>query len=619
MHEAASAGPTYNRRVSATVNSTAASSSSMRRAIASKPVPSRIIGAMSSSAPAATAAIDAPPRPSAGHTPMMQQYLRVKAEHPDKLLFYRMGDFYELFYDDAQRASRLLDITLTARGQSAGAPIPMAGVPYHAVDGYLAKLMKLGESVAICEQIGDPATSKGPVERKVLRVVTPGTLTDANLLDAQARLPARRGRIRAGTGRASRGSISRRAQFTLTEVPAAEAQRRARAARRRRAARPRRHAGAPRCDGGVPTRALPAWQFDARRGEQGAREALRHARPRRLRRRGSRPRARRRRRAAGLRRAPRSNRRSRTCARSPSRPRANIWRSMPATRRNLEITETLRGEPAPTLLSLLDDCGTRGRQPPAAPLAHASACARRRAPRRGTPPSPRWKRRRRGARGRSTHELARTADVERIAARIALALRAAARSRGAARHAAPRCRRSRGALDGMEAPLVASLAQALVVDPRWGELLASAIAPEPAAQVRDGGVIAAGLRRRARRAARDRRPLRRVPGGARGARARAHRHRQPQGRIQPRARLLHRGHARARAEDPRRLPPPADAQERRALHHARAEGVRGSRAVGAGARARARKAALRAPAWRISRPRFRRCRAWARRSRRSTC
>ena len=116
---------------------------------------------------------------------MMQQYLRAKAEHPDKLLFYRMGDFYELFYDDAKRAAQLLDITLTARGASAGAPIPMAGVPYHAVEGYLAKLMKLGESVAICEQIGDPATSKGPVERKVLRVVTPGTVTDANLLDAK--------------------------------------------------------------------------------------------------------------------------------------------------------------------------------------------------------------------------------------------------------------------------------------------------------------------------------------------------------------------------------------------------------------------------------------------------
>src|SRR5271154_5156798 len=114
---------------------------------------------------------------------MMQQYLRVKAEHPDKLVLYRMGDFYELFYDDAERAAPLLDITLTARGASAGAPIPMAGVPYHAVEQYLAKLIKLGESVAICEQIGDPATSKGPVERKVMRVVTPGTLTDAALLD----------------------------------------------------------------------------------------------------------------------------------------------------------------------------------------------------------------------------------------------------------------------------------------------------------------------------------------------------------------------------------------------------------------------------------------------------
>src|SRR3954447_23584367 len=117
------------------------------------------------------------------HTPMMQQYLRVKADHPDKLVFYRMGDFYELFFDDAERAARLLDITLTSRGQSAGAPIPMAGVPYHAAEQYLARLMKVGESVVIVEQIGDPATSKGPVERKVARIVTPGTLTDAALLD----------------------------------------------------------------------------------------------------------------------------------------------------------------------------------------------------------------------------------------------------------------------------------------------------------------------------------------------------------------------------------------------------------------------------------------------------
>ncbi|WP_455216844.1 DNA mismatch repair protein MutS, partial [Kaarinaea lacus] len=117
------------------------------------------------------------------HTPMMQQYLRIKAEHPSTLLFYRMGDFYELFFDDARKAARLLDITLTARGKSAGEPIPMAGIPYHAADGYLARLVRLGESVAICEQIGDPATSKGPVERKVTRIVTPGTLTDEALLE----------------------------------------------------------------------------------------------------------------------------------------------------------------------------------------------------------------------------------------------------------------------------------------------------------------------------------------------------------------------------------------------------------------------------------------------------
>ncbi|WGE81061.1 DNA mismatch repair protein MutS [Actinobacillus equuli subsp. haemolyticus] len=116
------------------------------------------------------------------HTPMMAQYLQLKAQNPDILLFYRMGDFYELFYDDAKKAAALLDISLTKRGSSAGEPIPMAGVPYHAVEGYLAKLVALGESVAICEQIGDPAASKGPVERKVVRIVTPGTVSDEALL-----------------------------------------------------------------------------------------------------------------------------------------------------------------------------------------------------------------------------------------------------------------------------------------------------------------------------------------------------------------------------------------------------------------------------------------------------
>ncbi len=120
---------------------------------------------------------------SSAHTPMMQQYWQLKNQHPDQMMFYRMGDFYELFYDDAKKAARLLDITLTSRGQSAGQAIPMAGIPHHSVEGHLAKLVRLGESVVICEQVGDPATSKGPVERQVVRIVTPGTLTDEALLD----------------------------------------------------------------------------------------------------------------------------------------------------------------------------------------------------------------------------------------------------------------------------------------------------------------------------------------------------------------------------------------------------------------------------------------------------
>lgn len=122
---------------------------------------------------------------STTHTPMMQQYFRIKADYPDMLLLYRMGDFYELFFDDAKKAAKILDINLTHRGQSADKPIPMAGVPYHAIENYLARLVKKGESVAICEQIGDPATSKGPVERQVTRLITPGTVTDEALLESR--------------------------------------------------------------------------------------------------------------------------------------------------------------------------------------------------------------------------------------------------------------------------------------------------------------------------------------------------------------------------------------------------------------------------------------------------
>ncbi|MGI9273090.1 MAG: DNA mismatch repair protein MutS [Woeseiaceae bacterium] len=159
---------------------------------------------------------------SAVHTPMMRQYLAIKADYPDMLVFYRMGDFYELFYDDAKQAAKLLDITLTARGKSGGNPIPMAGVPYHAIEGYLAKLVRKGESVAICEQIGDPATSKGPVERKVTRIVTPGTLTDEALL-----AETRDNLVAAVFADANTAGIAwldlAGGRFLLTEVPDAEA------------------------------------------------------------------------------------------------------------------------------------------------------------------------------------------------------------------------------------------------------------------------------------------------------------------------------------------------------------------------------------------------------------
>ncbi len=162
--------------------------------------------------------------PAAIHTPMMRQYLAIKAEYPDMLVFYRMGDFYELFYDDAKRAASLLDITLTARGKSAGNPIPMAGVPYHAVEGYLAKLVRKGESVAICEQVGDPATSKGPVERKVTRIVTPGTLTDEALL-AETRDNLVAAVFADGDTIGIAWLDLAGGRFQLTEVPSAEAMR----------------------------------------------------------------------------------------------------------------------------------------------------------------------------------------------------------------------------------------------------------------------------------------------------------------------------------------------------------------------------------------------------------
>jgi len=418
---------------------------------------------------------------------MMQQYLRAKAEHPDKLLFYRMGDFYELFYDDAQRAARLLDITLTARGQSAGAPIPMAGVPYHAVDGYLAKLMKLGESVAICEQIGDPATSKGPVERKVLRVVTPGTVTDAGLLDARRDsllVAVNPGRHRSGIAWINLAS----GQFTLTEVPAAET---AAALERLDVAELLVPDGmpSPLRGEGVPTRALPAWQFDT---AAATRALAKHFGTRDLAAFGVEDRDL----AAGaagalFAYAAATQQSALAHVRSLAVEAPSEYIALDAaTRRNLEITATLRGEPTPTLLSLLDACGTPAgsrllRQWLTHPLRAQGAAAARHAAIAAWVDD-------RAARLAVAQELARTADVERIAARIALS---SARPRDLAglRDTLTRLPTIAGALSGAEAPLLASLAQTLALDPQWAALLTRAIAVEPAAQVRDGGVIAAGF------------------------------------------------------------------------------------------------------------------------------
>ncbi|HKW80621.1 MAG TPA: DNA mismatch repair protein MutS, partial [Casimicrobiaceae bacterium] len=285
---------------------------------------------------------------------MMQQYLRIKAEHPDKLVLYRMGDFYELFYDDAQRAAPLLDITLTARGASAGAPIPMAGVPYHAVDQYLAKLVRLGQSVAVCEQIGDPAQAKGPVERRVTRVVTPGTLTDAGLLDGKrdCLLLA----IHTGGGRAGLAWLDLAGgRLHLRDAAIAEAPELV--ARIGPSEILHAEGSGPTVQNGAPVRALPPWRFD---GSAAARRLCEQFGTRDLAAFGAddAPLAIA---AAGalLEYAQAAQQTALTHLNTLSVERgADTLALDAATRRNLEITETLRGDPTPTLLSLLDGCTT---------------------------------------------------------------------------------------------------------------------------------------------------------------------------------------------------------------------------------------------------------------------
>ncbi len=422
---------------------------------------------------------------------MMQQYLRLKAQHPHTLLFYRMGDFYELFFDDAEKASRLLDITLTTRGQSAGVPIKMAGVPYHALEPYLARLVKLGESVVICEQIGDPATSKGPVERAVARIVTPGTLTDAALLDEKRDILLLALAVtRQAAGLAWLNLAS--GEFRVTEVAldklAATLER----------IRPAEIVVAESLElPFAPEAALtrqPDWHFDK---EAATRELCTHFHTASLSGFGAdglRPAIA----AAGalLRYAQATQTRALPHVQALSVERDGAYLGIdPATRRNLELTETLRGQPAPTLCSLLDTCVTsmgsrflrhalhHPLRDPALPAARHAAIASLLD---------------NGARTlREVRQALRGfADIERIAGRIAL-YSARPRDLSSLRDSLHRLAELRAPLAetpaDTPAPLLLALLGELATPDSTLDLLACAILPEPAALIRDGGVIGNGF------------------------------------------------------------------------------------------------------------------------------
>ncbi|MDN7676080.1 DNA mismatch repair protein MutS [Burkholderia oklahomensis] len=429
---------------------------------------------------------------------MMQQYLRIKADHPGTLVFYRMGDFYELFFEDAEKAARLLDLTLTQRGASAGTPIKMAGVPHHAIEQYLAKLVKFGESAAICEQIGDPATSKGPVERKVVRVVTPGTLTDAALLSDKSDVfllalclgHNKRG-VASNIGLAwlnlASGAL-RLAEIAPDQLGAALER-----------IRPAELLAADGAIESVPagmgaiTR-VPAWHFDIASGTQrlcdqldvasldgfGA-QALTSACG-----------------AAGalLIYAAATQGQQLRHVRSLKVENESEYIGLdPSTRRNLELTETLRGTESPTLYSLLDTCCTAMgsrllrhwlHHPPRASVAaqarHQAIGALLDAPANAN-----------ASLDNLRSALRQIADVERITGRLAL-LSARPRDLSSLRDtfAALPALRERVAEIAPNAPALGRLETSLEPPAGCLDLLARAIAAEPAAMVRDGGVIARG-------------------------------------------------------------------------------------------------------------------------------
>ena len=441
-----------------------------------------------------------PPDLSA-HTPMMAQYLAIKAEFPDTLVFYRMGDFYELFWDDAEKAGRLLDITITKRGQSAGQPVIMAGVPFHSVEGYLARLIKLGESVAICEQVGDVATSKGPVERKVVRVVTPGTLTDSELLSEKSEallLAVHQGKkARCGLAWLSvTQGVVHLAECTHDELadwidrigPAellASAGMTQTFEDRLRQIRTQ-HRGA-----GLSLALRPDFQFDTGLGQRKLLEQMQaasltawsadslheaHAAA-----------------AALLTYAEHTQGRSLPHVQSIRVQRSDTLIDLPAaTRRNLELVQTLRGEDSPTLFSLLDTCmtGMGSRMLKGwllSPQRDRAQAQERLAAIAQLQASGAWSTLREQFKGAS--------DVERITARTALR-QVRPRELVALRHALERADGLAHTLQSLapqEGTLLARLARWLTPPMGCADLLRASLLEEPAALVRDGGVIAPGL------------------------------------------------------------------------------------------------------------------------------
>ena len=438
------------------------------------------------------------------HSPMMAQYLGLKAEYPETLLFYRMGDFYEMFYADAEKAARLLDITLTQRGQSAGEPVVMAGVPFHAMEGYLAKLIRQGESVAICEQVGE-VTGKGPVERKVVRVVTPGTLVDAELLSEKSEsllMAVHQGpRNRCGLAWLSvTQGVVHLAECTPDAVPEWVARvspselAYSAAATQAFEDRLKRLRKGTSGTNALYTTARPEWQFDAALGQRKLLEALRasslsswnaqdlplaHAAC-----------------AALLGYAEHTQGRVLTHISSVQVQRdGELIDLPPTTRRNLELTQTLRGEDSPTLFSLLDTCMTgmgsrmlkswlltpRRDRTQAQQRLEAIAALRNGTLQASTLAL--WQ----GLR----LQLKGSADVERITARTALR-QVRPRELVALVTTLQKTERLAQYLRGLDAYL-ATIAEDLQPPPTCAALLLQAIAPEPSALVRDGGVIATGF------------------------------------------------------------------------------------------------------------------------------